>query len=123
MRTLRFNLPIRRAMRFLFAALVCTLLFCTQAYPAFAAGSVPTQGESQLKDIEAKSIDVLEAGGPYSLEKTSSIANEGINEVQGGADKDKMKTPENARNAAPSVEQQVKKNLEHLKDKAVSAFD
>ncbi|MDX2096139.1 MAG: hypothetical protein SFW36_00050, partial [Leptolyngbyaceae cyanobacterium bins.59] len=82
MLNLRFNLSAFRPLRWLAIAFACVLMVATQVYPAYAVGSKTTQGETQLKNIEAKSFDVLEEGGPYSLEKTSSIANEGINEVQ-----------------------------------------
>ena len=49
-----------------------------------------------------------------SLEETQKKANEGINEVQGDADSEKMKNPSNTR--ATSFEQQVKKAVSKIKD-------
>ena len=90
----------------------------SQAFPAFSApvnptGSrnAPAEGESQLLDIEKEAQKaVLEK--PYSLEETQSKANAGLNELQGTADADKMKRPENAQGS--SVEDKLKNVLEKV---------
>lgn len=111
-----------RPMRLLVAIFACALMLFSSAFPAYAAAkSDPRQGEAQLKTIESKSLDVLEAGGPYDLEKTASEANKGLNEVQGDADADRMQRPSNSRGANPSVEQVIKSNLEKLQNKTGEA--
>lgn len=117
MQAMRKKLAALKPLRFVMIAFTCAVLLFSYAVPAFAATSKPTDGEAQLKSIESKSIDVLEAGGPYSLEKTQYEANKGLNEVQGDADIDKMKRPENSQSAPPAVEQVVQKNLEKLQGK------
>ncbi len=116
MRFIRSNLSALRPMRFLVAVCISALVVFSQAFPAFSApvnptGSpnAPAEGESQLLDIEKEAQKaVLEK--PYSLEQTQAKANAGLNELQGTADADKMKRPENAQ--ASSVEDKLKNVLE-----------
>jgi hypothetical protein len=130
MRLARFCQAALRPFRLLLVAFTFALLLFSQVAPVYAdnipfysSKSSPTKGEDVLKGIEAKSWDVIEAGGPYDMEKTKTEANKGINEVQGDADKDKMYNPATSRNAAPAVEQTVKKNLENLQDAAKDLVD
>jgi len=124
MQSIRINLSaLLRPVRFLVIAFTCALLLFTQAAPAFAApiysgSSSPTKGEAQLKGIEEKSIEALEAGGPYGLEKEEAeTQGKGLNSAQGDADIDKMYRPSNSQDAPPSVEQTIKKSLEKFQGK------
>lgn len=117
----RFKLFVERFARLLFVGFVCALLTFTQVLPAHAAKSQLTKGEDQLKNIESKSIDILEAGKPTSMEKTIEEANKGLNEVQGDADINKMKRPANSRAASPSIEQKIEQSLEKLESKTEGA--
>ncbi|HEY9747419.1 MAG TPA: hypothetical protein V6C63_01855 [Allocoleopsis sp.] len=125
MQSIRINLSaLLRPVRFLVIAFTCALLLVAQAAPAFAASSMysgsssPTKGEAQLKGIEEKSLEALEAGGPYGLEKEEAeTQGKGLNAAQGDADVNKMYRPSNSQDAPPSVEQNVKKGLEKLQGK------
>ena len=104
MRSVRFNLSALRPVRILFAICVSALLVFSQALPAFSdpvnptgSPTAPQQGEAQLRGIEKK-------------------AQEGLNEVQGAADLNKMSRPENSQGAI-SVEDKSKNFLESLTGK------
>ena len=111
----KFNLSAQRLLRMLVAVCVCVFLFVSTAFPATAATSKPTQGEENLTQIELKSQKAAQSD-PYSREKTQAEANQGINEVQGAADADKMKRPDNAN--ATSFEEQVENLVENLTNKS-----
>ena len=116
MRSIRLNLSALRPIRLLVAVCICAFLVFSHAYPAFSAPvnpssskSAPEQGEAQLRSIEKEAQEaVLE--DPYSRKETQTKANEGLNEIQGEADVNKMKTPEKAQ--ADSVEDKLKKVLD-----------
>lgn len=121
---MQFIRALVRPIRFVVVAFTCALLLFSYASPAAAASlysgkpSSPTQGEAQLKNLESKSLEALEAGGPYSLEKqVAETQGKGLNAAQGDADIDKMSRPSNSQDAAPSVEQTIQKNLEKLQGK------
>ena len=107
------SINLLRPLRFLMAALLCAFLWIGFATPSFAATSNFTQGEDALKEIQKDSEQLLR-GGPPSLEETQSKAQEGINEVQGGADKDMMKNPLNT-GTTTSVEDQIKEGMDNIR--------
>lgn len=120
MKSLRFNLSaLLRAVRLVLVVCVCAVLVFSQALPAYsdtkAPKSDPRGGEANLLDIELKSQEAV-LDKPYGLEKTQKEANKGINEIQGDADIEKMKTPENSQ-GAESVEQKFKEALESVTGK------
>ncbi len=105
-----------RPVRLLLALCVCALLVFSQVLPAYSdTSSDPTKGQEQLLGIEKKSQDAA-LDNPYSLEKTQAESNKGLNEIQGDADKDKMKNPENTK-GAESIEQKVEEALEKVTGK------
>lgn len=110
---INFNLPVKRLVRSLIAVCFCTLMFVSNALPAFAVTSSLTKGEAQLTGIE-KEAQKAALKDPMSLEETQKKANEGLNGVQGDADSEKMKNPSNTK--ATSFEQQVKKAVTKIKD-------
>jgi hypothetical protein len=83
-----------RPVRVLVAAFVGAVLLFSNALPTLAVSSRPDQGEDQLQQIEQKSEDVLKSN-PRSLEESQKDAENGLNTVQGQANKEKMKRPEN----------------------------
>lgn len=99
---------LSRLTRILFAVCICAVLVISQGFPAMAANSANNQGEDALKDVQKKSEDVLRTP-PRSLEKSKSDAPSGLNLVQGEADKEQMKRPENSN--ATSVEEQIDEGL------------
>ncbi len=122
MPSIKFNWSALRPVRFLVAVCVCAFLVFSYAFPAYSQPanispqptsnpSSPQQGESNLLNIEREAQEAV-LQDPYSGEKTQAKANEGLNELQGAADIDKMKRPENS--AASSVEDKSKDFLEGL---------
>ncbi len=121
MRSIRFKLSALRPVRFLVAVSVCALLVFSNAFPAYsdpvnptASRTAPEKGEEQLRSIEREAQEAA-IETPYSREKTQAKANEGLNEIQGTADIEKMKRPENTQ--ATSVEEKSKNFLEALTGK------
>lgn len=100
--------------RFLTIAFTCAVLLFSNAFPAVAGGmrSKTTEGSTQLNKI----IDDSEAAAkssPPSLKDTQRKAEEGINEVQGSSDANKMKRPDNSKQAT-SIEEQVGKVMDKV---------
>jgi hypothetical protein len=88
------------------ATFVCILLLISNAFPVAAASSNPTKGEDSLKEIQNDSEEVLRSG-PASMEEVQSKAKNGINGIQGDADKNQMHRPENSEDST-TVEEKVK---------------
>lgn len=101
-----------RPLRVLLAVCVSAFLFFSNVFPAMAATSQPTKGEDQLKQIEERSEEVLKSN-PRSLEEVQSATDDGLNTVQGEANKNKMSRPENSQDAT-SVEEQIDQGLKGL---------
>lgn len=121
MLSIKINSSALRLVRFLMSVCVCTVLVFSHAFPAYSApvnptGSqtAPAEGETQLRSIEREAQEAV-LKDPYSREKTQTKANEGLNEIQGSADADKMSRPENAQ--ATSVEDKLKNVLEKVTGK------
>jgi hypothetical protein len=111
-------LSILSPVRFLVVAFTCALLLLSSAFPAFALDSYqsdPTEATTQLLDIQAKTDEAAKAP-PIGLRKTQKETNEGLNEVQGSADIDKQKRPENSQSST-SVEENIKNVLEKVTGK------
>ncbi|MEH2063634.1 MAG: hypothetical protein V7K50_15455 [Nostoc sp.] len=118
MKTVAFVLSIFRPVRFLVVAFTCALILLSNAFPAFAIDSYQsesTEGTTQLLDIQAKT-DKAAKEPPQGLEKVQEESNKGLNEVQGDADIDKQKRPENSQSATSS-EENVKNFLEKITGK------
>lgn len=122
---IKFNLSALRPVRFLLAACVCAFLVFSYAFPAYSdSGNIspqptskstsPQQGESNLLDIERQAQEAV-LDDPYSRKETQAKANEGLNEIQGTGDLEKMKRPENSQ--ASSVEDKSKDFLEAITGK------
>lgn len=111
---MRFNLPtLFRPVRFLFALCISALLLISSAFPAYSATSDVTKGEAHLVDITRKAHEAAVAN-PYDMEKQQEETNPGLNAVQGTAEIDQMKRPDNTSPDIKSVEEKVKENLENL---------
>jgi hypothetical protein len=111
-------LSILSPVRFLVVAFTCALLLLSSAFPAFAIDSYqsdPTEATTQLLDIQRKT-DEAGKSPPIGLRKTQKETNEGLNEVQGAADIDKQKRPENSQSAT-TVEENIKNVLEKVTGK------
>jgi hypothetical protein len=112
-------LSMVRPVRFLVVAFTCALLLLTNAFPAMAIGttkSEPTEATEQLNQIQRKT-DELSTQEPPGLDVyQENTSGEGLNEIQGTADMDKMKRPENSQDAT-TVEDEVKGLLEKVTGK------
>lgn len=112
--TARFSAILKKSVHFLVAAIACVGLIFSSAYPAFAAGqgtpTSPTQGETQLPKIIDRSEDAAKTGID-SMKEVAKRSEQGLNEVQGAADYDKMQRPENSQEATSFIDQ-VKETLE-----------
>ncbi|MBE9228992.1 low temperature-induced protein [Phormidium sp. LEGE 05292] len=114
---INFNLSnLVRRFRFFVAACVCVLLVMSYTLPAYSATSKPTEGEANLLEIEGKSQDAISSKDPsdFGLHKQVKETNPGLNEIQGTADADKMKRPENTSKNTKSVEQIIGNSLEKV---------
>lgn len=101
------NSFLKYATRFLIAAIACVSLFFASVTPALAAGKAapakPTEGEAQLTKILDESEDAAKEGRS-SLQEVAERSERGLNEVQGSADFDKMKRPENSQGATSFID-------------------
>ncbi|MBW4648645.1 MAG: low temperature-induced protein [Kastovskya adunca ATA6-11-RM4] len=119
MKSNRFNWStLWRRARLVVAAFVCTFVLFSQALPAYSANpnpsaptSSPTKGEDNLLGIERESQKVIRSYPAATNQKdTQARTNPGLNAVQGTADADKQKRPENSQ--AVSIEDKIENVLE-----------
>ncbi|WP_427162206.1 hypothetical protein ACQFX9_11960 [Aliinostoc sp. HNIBRCY26] len=106
---------VLRPFKFLIIAFTCALLLLSSTSPAFAIESYksdPTEATTQLLETQRQTDEVAKSPPP-TLEEVQRKSNEGLNEVQGAADIEKMKRPENSQSAT-SVEDEVKSFLEKV---------
>lgn len=120
MKKVGFGLSMLRPVRFVIVAITCTLLFFSNAFPAFAAigtkASDPEEATTQLLDIQ-KRTDEASAKPPLSAEdQIEATKGGGLNEIQGTADIEKQNRPENSR-SAKTVEDEVKNLLDKVTGK------
>jgi hypothetical protein len=110
MKIIGFVSSLVRPVRFLVVAFTCALLLLTNAFPALAMGTT-----DQLNQIQRKT-DEKATEPPLGREETQAETYQGLNEVQGDADFDKMKRPENSQNAT-TVKDEVGNFLEKMTGK------
>jgi hypothetical protein len=118
MKNIAFFLSLLHPVRFLIVAFTCAFLFLSSVVPAFAISSYqsnPTEGTTQLLETQRKT-DELAKSPPPTLKKVQEESNKGLNEVQGDADINKMKRPENSQGAT-DVEEDVENFLEKVTGK------
>ena len=109
----KLNDWLKLSMRLVLATFICGFLFFSSVYPAGAATSSPNKGEANLNRIQAETDKVGNSdASPRGLEETIQKAQEGTNEVQGGADKDKMVDP--SETSATTVKDQAASFLDNL---------
>lgn len=111
-----------RSVRLFMAACVCALMLFSNASPAYsfpnpfssndaAPTSSPTKGEDQLLGIEeGAQKTAIRQQDPLSGKVVTDLSNEGLNEVQGAADIDKMKRPSNSQ--GETIEEIIQDKLE-----------
>ncbi len=118
MKVIALVLSILSPIRFVIVAFTCALIFLSSTFPALAISSYQSdsrEGTTQLLEIQRKTDEIAKSAPP-GLEKVQKESNKGLNEVQGDADIDKQKRPDNSQNAT-STEQEVEKFLEKARGK------
>lgn len=101
-----FKSVLVRSLRMLTLVFACTLLMFSNAFPALAISSSPSnlsEGEAHLDDIQMKSEEILKRD-PLNMEETQAEANKGINEIQGAGDANDMSHPGNSRQAKTAAD-------------------
>jgi hypothetical protein len=109
---------ILRSVRALVLTAICAVFIFANAVPAFAIESYqskPDEATTQLLETQ-RLTDEVARSAPPNLQETQERTNKGLNEVQGDADVDKMKRPENS-GSAVSVKDEVKNVLEKVTGK------
>ena len=103
-----------RPVKFLFTALICTILFVTTIAPAQAgmmsSKSKPTDGTTQLNKIDQKAQQEID-NPAMNLEEIEKRSQNGLNEVQGSADKNKMYT---WNSSEPAIGKKIEKALNRI---------
>ncbi len=107
----KLNNWLKSSIRLVLTVLVCGLLFISSAYPAQAATSKPSDGEVSLNEIQAKTENVARSN-PREIDEIIEESQNGLNAVQGRADKDKMISPEDT--DATTVKEQAANLLDNL---------
>ena len=95
MRFIRLNLSaLLRPVRFFLAASIAMM-------------SSPGSGEANLTEIERKSQEAVAGTKPsdFDINKQQEETHPGLNEIQGAADYDKMKRPENTKGVTTPADQ------------------
>lgn len=116
----KFNNWFRSSLRLLFAFFVCGLIFVSSICPAQASTSQASTRKSDggvvgLNEIQKKTDDVSRSN-PFSMDKVIKESQKGLNEVQGGADRDKMIDRKDASNV-PTVEDKAADILDKVTDR------
>ncbi|MFK0731672.1 MAG: hypothetical protein ACIWVG_11010 [Gloeotrichia echinulata HAB0833] len=118
MKVIAFVLSILSPMGFLIVAFTCALIFLSSMSSNFSALAISSyqsdsrEGTTQLLEIQRKT-DEMAKSSPPGWEKVQEESNKGLNEVQGDADIDKQKRPENSQNST-STEQEVESFLDKV---------
>ena len=111
------------SIRIFLTACFCTMIFISNVLPAAAAMSRPDQGEAQLNEIQKRTDELTKRTDDISnkdrsvapsLKQAQSATKKGINEIQGDADKEKMISPEDAKNTN-TIEKKIDKALSKVK--------
>lgn len=99
-------------------ALACALMVFSVAAPAMAFGnssSSPDKGLEQLDGVQKKSEEAItgEIDHANDGESVTKNSQEGLNGVQGAANKENMKNPANS-GGAVAIEENIKEALEDV---------
>jgi hypothetical protein len=106
--------------RLVVVVFICGLMAFANVVPAIASQSNLNKGMEQLPNIQMKTDNAAKAGS-YPSDKLKSNAKQGLNEIQGTADIDKMKR-EGDEDTLPAV-RQAEKAFDKVGDKINSAKD
>lgn len=118
----RLNNWFKSSIRVVLTVVVCGLLFISNTFvaqantntssPTASRQSDPREGEVSLNKIQAKT-DAVAKSNPRGIEEITKEAQKGLNAVQGGADKDKMISPQDAQGAT-TIEEQADNLLDKI---------
>lgn len=78
-------------------------------------GSDPTKGTAQMPGAMKAAEDVASKSSPMSIEEVEERNKNGLNEIQGDADKDKM-YKSNTDKPGPAIVQDIKKAIDKAKN-------
>ncbi|MFP4297935.1 MAG: hypothetical protein ACLFT0_08765 [Spirulinaceae cyanobacterium] len=98
--------------RFLTICFFCAVIFLTSAIPAQAARSPIDKGAEQLNEVQ-KETDKAMRSVPDNIEEIQEKTRDGLNAVQGSADRDKMKGPESV-TQTDTMADKFKKGVEEV---------
>ncbi|MGL5835184.1 MAG: hypothetical protein ACRC1Z_18425 [Waterburya sp.] len=111
------------SVRILVTICFCAMIFAFNSVPAFAVTSNPSDGTTKLNDIQKRTDDLTKNTDDIanqdrsvypSLKEVQSASQEGLNEIQGAANKDQMISPEDAKDAT-TVADSIKKTFSKVK--------
>lgn len=104
-----------RSLFSMFATFICTaaLIVGLVASPSFAATSSPTKGTDQLPQTEDASVDVMKKPAPMGINEVEARNENGLNEIQGAADKDKMYKADTSK-PGPAFAKKIDKALDKI---------
>jgi hypothetical protein len=105
-----------RSLRAVVIVFFCTLMVFSNAHPAVAfgtPGSDLTEGSAHLDKIQKNSERALKTEQDRSMKDYADTAEEGANEVQGGADINQMSRPDNSAGAT-TIQERVEEVLENV---------
>ncbi|MCX5964367.1 MAG: hypothetical protein NT070_14870 [Cyanobacteria bacterium] len=77
-------------------------------------GSDPTKGTAQMPESMKAAEDVAAKSAPMSIEEVEERNKDGLNEIQGDADKDKMYNS-NTDKPGPAIVKDIKKAIDKAK--------
>lgn len=100
----KLNNWLKSSIRLTLTVLLCGMLFLAFANPVQAENTRDPNSEVSLNKIQEKT-DRVSRSNPQGIEEVTREAQKGLNEVQGGADKDKMISPDEANGT--TVEEQA----------------
>lgn len=105
----KLNNWLKSSLRVVVTAIVAGMLLVAVASPVQAATSKPTDGVTNLNEIQAQTDDVARSN-PRGIEEVSKEAQKGLNGVQGDQNAEKMISREEA-------------DATTVKEKAANFFD
>jgi hypothetical protein len=99
----------------MFAALVISavLLLGLTATPSMAGSSSVTKGTEQLNKIDDKAAKIAERSSSMGLAEIEARSQDGLNEIQGSADKSKMYKADTSK-PGPAIAEKIEKALDKV---------